>query len=87
MHSHGRENRTLKFIPISPARNKPACDGESSPVVNGLAFVRSTCLSISLSQKSLIIQPADLQDKAPTVNKETVAIDGIMVVEPKANPQ
>lgn len=86
-HSHGKLNKIEKFIPISPARNAPACFGDISPVVSGLAFVLSTCLSISLSAKSLMIHPALRQLNAPTVNKPIVHNDGIIVGELNANPQ
>jgi len=86
-HSQGKLNRIEKFSPMRPARNAPACLGESSPVVSGLAFVLSTCLSISLSAKSLMIQPALRQLKAPSVNKLTVHKDGIKVGELNASPQ
>ena len=69
MHSKGRAKRTPKLDAIRRAKKLPACMGESSPVVKGLAFVLWTCLSMSRSRKSLIMQPADLQVKAPTVIK------------------
>ncbi len=74
-------------MPISPAKKVPACNGESSPVVRGLAFVLSTCLSISLSEKSLIIHPALLALNAPTVKRPTVHIEGTSVGELSAKPQ
>ncbi len=87
IHSHGNENKIEKFIAIKPPKNIPACKGLNSPVVRGLALVLSTCLSISLSAKSLIIQPADLVEKAPIVNKEIIFNEGITAGEPKAKPQ
>ena len=87
MHSQGREKSILKFSVINPARNTPACVGESSPVVRGRALVLSTCMSMSLSVKSLMIQPALRQDKAPTVNRPSMYGFGIKVEELKAKPQ
>lgn len=86
-HSQGKLNKTPKFIPIKAAKNVPAYVEDNSPVVNGLAFVLSTCLSISLSAKSLIIHPALLQLKAPTVNKPTVHNEGSSVGVLSAKPQ
>ena len=87
MHSIGRLNKTPKLIVISPAKNLPAYFGESSPVVKGLAFVLSTCLSISLSAKSFMIQPAERQDNAPTENNPSMYGDGIKPGDPRAKPQ
>ena len=87
MHSHGSENNMLKLIAIKADKNIPACFGVISPVVKGLAFVLSTCLSISLSRKSLIMQPADLVEKAPRVNKPIIGNDGNKVGDPSTNPQ
>ena len=87
MHSLGKLNNTEKLNAIRPARNVPAWAGESSPVVKGRALVRSTCLSMSRSVKSFIIQPADLQESAPNENKPTVHKFGIKVGELKAKPQ
>lgn len=87
MHSQGNENNTPKLIPMRPVKNSPACNGEISPVVKGLAFVLSTCLSMSLSKKSFIIQPADRHDKAPRVNKDISLKLGRIAGLPKANPQ
>ena len=86
-HSQGRLKSTPKLTVIKPPRKRPAYFGESSPVVNGLAFVRSTCLSISLSVKSLIIHPADLQLNAPIENRAKVLTDGTIVGDPRAMPQ
>ncbi len=87
MHSQGSENNIPKFKAISPLKKIPAYVGDISPVVNGRAFVLSTCLSISLSRKSLIIQPADLVEKAPKVNRLIIFNEGINVGEPNAKPQ
>lgn len=87
MHSQGRENRIEKLRVINPARKAPAYVGDSSPVVRGLAFVRSTCLSISRSVKSLMMQPALRHDSAPTVKRPTVNRFGIIVGELRASPQ
>ena len=86
-HSDGSENSMLKFKVISPARNSPACLADSSPVVSGLALVLSTCLSISRSAKSLMIQPAERHESAPTVNRDHKYKFGIMVGEERARPQ
>ena len=67
-HSGGKLKSTPKLIAIKPAKKPPAYFGDSSPVVRGLAFVLSTCLSMSLSAKSLMMHPADLQDSAPREN-------------------
>lgn len=85
--SYGRENNIEKFNPINEVKNNPAYMGEISPVVNGLSFVLSTCLSISLSHKSLMTQPADLQENAPIVNKEIIFKLGINVGLPSISPQ
>ena len=87
MHSKGSWKRMEKFSVMSPARKAPACLGVSSPVVRGRALVRSTCLSMSRSVKSLMMQPALLQERAPTVNKPRVYKLGIKVGLPKAKPQ
>lgn len=71
-HSGGKLNSTPKLMAINPVKNAPAYFGEISPVVSGLAFVLSTCLSISLSAKSLIMHPADLQLRAPKVNNDMI---------------
>jgi len=86
-HSAGKLKSTPKLTPSSPPRNAPACNGESSPVVKGLALVRSTCLSMSRSAKSLIMQPALLALRAPTVKSPTVQRLGIRVGELRASPQ
>ena len=86
-HSGGKLNKTPKFMAINPAKKPPACFGDSSPVVKGLALVLSTCLSISLSAKSLIMHPADLQLKAPRENRAIIDGEGIKPGDPKANPQ
>lgn len=86
-HSHGNENNMPKLRAISPVKKTPAYVSESSPVVNGLALVLSTCLSISRSKKSFIIHPADLVARAPTVNKLIIYNEGITVGDPSANPQ
>ncbi len=85
--SHGSWNKIVKLIAINELRNMLALTGVISPVVRGLALVLSTCLSISLSHKSLITQPADLVQTAPTVNKATLNKLGMPVAEPKARPQ
>jgi len=72
---------------INPPKNFPAYFGVSSPVVSGLALVLSTFLSISISEKSLIMQPALLAVSAPTVNRPTVHKLGTKVVELNASPQ
>ena len=87
MHSQGKENRIEKFKAIKPVRKTPACKGLISPVVRGLALVLSTCLSISLSKKSFMMQPADLVENAPTVNRVSIFKEGIRVGEPNAKPQ
>ena len=87
MHSVGSWNRIEKFRAIRPERKAPACIGESSPVVKGLALVLSTCLSMSLSVKSLIIHPALRHDRAPTVKRPRVYILGITVGELRAMPK
>lgn len=87
IHSQGKEKSTAVLALIKPAKKSPACLGESSPVVSGLAFVLSTCLSISRSVKSFIIQPADLAVSAPNVNNPTVHGFGMIVVDPSARPQ
>ena len=83
----GRLNNTEKLMAINPDKKVPAYNGLNSPVVKGLALVLSTCLSISLSVKSFIIQPELLHDRAPTVNKLTIHKLGINVGEPRARPQ
>ena len=87
MHSRGKLKRTPRLIPRRPPKKVPAYNGESSPVVKGLAFFLSTCLSMSRSAKSFMIQPALRAVSAPTVNKPTVHKLGIMVGELKASPQ
>ena len=87
MHSGGKLNNTEKLIPMSAARKAPAYVVLSSPVVSGLALVLSTCLSMSLSQKSFIIQPALRHDSAPTVKRPIVDKLGIKVGELNAKPQ
>ena len=77
----------LKLSVISPARNTPAYVADSSPVVRGRAFVRSTCLSMSLSVKSFMMQPALLQERAPTVNRPSMYGFGTTVDELRASPQ
>jgi hypothetical protein len=64
-HSIGKLNKTPKFTAINPDKKIAPYLFEISPVVKGLALVLSTCLSISLSAKSFIIQPADLHPRAP----------------------
>lgn len=86
-HSHGSENNIEKLIPISVAKNHPAYLTDNSPVVSGLALVLSTCLSISLSAKSLIMHPADLVVRAPTVKSDSIFKLGMRVGEPSAKPQ
>jgi hypothetical protein len=87
MHSWGKLKRTPRLIPNSPPKKVPAYNGDSSPVVKGLAFVLSTCLSMSRSAKSFMMQPALRAVSAPTVNKLTVHKLGIMVGELRASPQ
>lgn len=87
MHSQGRLKRTEKLIPIKPARKVPAYVGDSSPVVKGLALVLSTCLSISRSVKSLMMQPAARHPSAPIVNSPIVDRGGIHDGDPRAIPQ
>ena len=86
-HSGGKLNKTPKFIAIKPLRKTPAYFGLNSPVVNGLALVLSTCLSISRSAKSLIIHPADLQPNAPSENNPTVDQFGMNPGVPNMIPQ
>ena len=86
-HSQGIENRIEKFRPMSRLKKAPACIGDSSPVVRGLAFVRSTCLSMSRSQKSLIMHPAERQESAPTVKRDVYQSDGGKAGAAKARPQ
>lgn len=83
----GKLKSTEKLMPINPVKNVPAYSGDSSPVVKGLALVLSTCLSISLSVKSLMMQPALLQERAPTVNKPIIHKSGMRVGEARARPQ
>jgi hypothetical protein len=61
--------------------------GVSSPVVRGLAFVLSTCLSISLSAKSLMMHPADRHPSAPTLKRAAVLMDGTNPGVPIMIPQ
>lgn len=86
-HSGGKLKSTPKLTPSRTPKNVPACNGDSSPVVSGLAFVRSTCLSISRSAKSFITQPALRADNAPNVNSPTVHKLGSRVGELSASPQ
>ena len=86
-HCGGRLKSTPKFIAISPDKNTLDYVGVSSPVVRGLAFVLSTCLSISLSAKSLMMHPADRQPSAPTLNKAAVLIEGTNPGVPIMIPQ
>ena len=85
--SQGKEKRIEKLIAISPVKKMIAYFWEISPVVRGRAFVRSTCLSISLSAKSLITHPADLVENAPIVNSESIFKLGIVPGAPNASPQ
>jgi hypothetical protein len=87
MHSVGKLNSTPKLMPSRPPKKVPAYNEDNSPVVNGLALVLSTCLSMSRSAKSLIMQPALRAVSAPTVNKPTVHKLGIIVGELRASPQ
>lgn len=87
MHSKGSEKRMEKLSVINPARKVPACFGVSSPVVRGRALVRSTCLSMSLSVKSLIMQPALRHERAPTVKSPIVYKEGIIVGVLRAKPK
>lgn len=87
IHSHGKLKSTEKLTLISAVKKAPACNGVISPVVSGLALVRSTCLSMSLSAKSLMMQPALLHERAPKVKRPTVVRDGIIVGELSARPQ
>ena len=61
--------------------------GVSSPVVRGLAFVLSTCLSISRSAKSLMMHPADRHPNAPTLKRAAVLMDGTNPGVPIMIPQ
>ena len=87
MDSQGSWNRIEKFIAISPVKKMPALTGVISPVVKGLALVLWTCLSISLSAKSLITHPADLVHSAPTVKRVSILKLGIAPGAPKHRPQ
>ena len=86
-HYVGKLNNTEKLTAIKPLKNRPAYMGDNSPVVKGLAFVRSTFLSISRSQKSLIMQPELRHDRAPTVNRPNIQALGRRVGELRARPQ
>lgn len=77
MHSIGKLKSTPKFTAMSPLRNSPAYVVESSPVVRGLALVLSTCLSMSLSAKSLMMHPAERQPSAP-IEKRAIVLSGGM---------
>lgn len=73
-----------KHDAVKPQKASSAPDVDISPVVNGLYFVRCTCLSMSKSQKSFIIHPADLAARAPIENKEAlykVSIEGVAAIE------
>jgi hypothetical protein len=86
-HLGGRLNKIPKLKAIKADRKAPACIGLISPVVKGLALVLSTCLSMSRSVKSLIIQPALRAERAPKVNNPIVHKLGISVGELRASPQ
>ena len=83
----GSWKRIPKFIAINPDKNNLACVGEISPVVSGLAYVLSTCLSISLSARSLITHPADLAPIAPAVKRPIVYGHGTYPGAPNMIPQ
>ena len=72
----GIENKTAKSSIVRPASNTDACFIFNSPEARGLFFVRSICLSISLSAMSLTMHPADLVKNAPAYKSASFEILG-----------
>ena len=74
-------NKHDKEIVKRIIKNPKACFGDISPLAIGLKRVLEIFLSMSLSHRSLIIQPADLIEKAPIINIKYISNN--LVIESK----